>query len=45
MPYNKLRANDFPAQIICSLYHSSESRSNFESYAAGCHADVNYIHW
>ena len=45
MPYNKLRANDFPAQTICPLYYSSENRSNFEGYASGSRYRVNYIHW
>ena len=33
------------AKTVDFYYHGVESRSNFESYAAGCHADVNYIHW
>lgn len=33
------------AKTVDFYYHGVESRSNFESYAAGCHTDVNYIHW
>lgn len=33
------------AKTVDFYYHGVESRSNFESYAAGCHADVNYIRW
>lgn len=33
------------AKTVDFYYHGVESRSNFESYTAGCHADVNYIHW
>lgn len=33
------------AKTVDFYYHGVESKSNFESYVAGCHADVNYIHW
>lgn len=33
------------AKTVDFYYHCGESRSNFERYAAGFHADVNYICW
>ena len=33
------------AKEIDFYYHGSESRRNFEEYASGSSARVNYIHW